>query len=116
MRLDARSGGVGDADAERAGDGRHRPGPRPPVRRGVGSGRGAAPSTTLPRLLGLGDGPFRVGDHHRLVSELARRFAGVRLDARRGAVLESLVPAILEQKVTGEEARRAWRGLIAVAR
>ena len=27
--------------------------------------------------------------------------------------MESLVPAILEQKVTGDAARRAWRGLIA---
>ena len=49
--------------------------------------------------------------HHRLVDQLARRFPGVRL-TRTGAVLESLVPAILEQKVTGDEARRAWRGLV----
>ena len=60
----------------------------------------------LPRALGLDDGPFRVGDHHRVVTELARRFPGVRL-TRTTAVLESLVPAILEQKVTGDEARRA---------
>ena len=31
---------------------------------------------------------------------------------RSGAVFESLVPGILEQKVTGEEARRAFRGLV----
>ena len=31
---------------------------------------------------------------------------------RTEAVLESLIPAILEQKVTGDEARRAWRALI----
>src|ERR1700712_3227329 len=29
-----------------------------------------------------------------------------------GLVMESLVPAILEQKVTGQEARRAWRMLL----
>ena len=66
----------------------------------------------LPRVLGLDTGPLRVANHHRLVSELARRFSGVRL-TRTEAVLEALVPAILEQKVTGEEARRAWRSMIA---
>ena len=58
---------------------------------------------------------MRVANHHRLVSELARRFPGVRL-TRTEAVIEALVPAILEQKVTGEEARRAWRSLIARVR
>ena len=68
--------------------------------------------STVPALLGL-DRPWGpVADHHRLVRDLARRFAGVRL-TRTGAVMESLVPAILEQKVTGGEARRAWRTLIA---
>ena len=47
----------------------------------------------------------------RLVAQLARRFPGVRIP-RTGAVMESLVPAILEQKVTGEEARRALLGLV----
>jgi 3-methyladenine DNA glycosylase/8-oxoguanine DNA glycosylase len=66
----------------------------------------------VPALLGL-DRPWGpIGHHHRLVRDLARRFAGVRL-TRTGAVMESLVPAILEQKVTGDEARRAWRTLIA---
>jgi len=66
----------------------------------------------LPRVLGLDTGPWDVADHHRLVSDLARRHRGVRL-TRTEAVLDSLVPAILEQKVTGQEARRAWRGLVA---
>ena len=66
----------------------------------------------VPALLGLERTPGPIGDHHRLVNELARRFPGVRPTAT-GAVLESLVPAILEQKVTGDEARRAWRRLIA---
>jgi 3-methyladenine DNA glycosylase/8-oxoguanine DNA glycosylase len=65
----------------------------------------------LPTLLGLGDGPFAVADHHRVVTELARRARGLRLP-RSEAVLEALVPAILEQKVTGDEARRAWRSVI----
>jgi 3-methyladenine DNA glycosylase/8-oxoguanine DNA glycosylase len=66
----------------------------------------------LPRVLGLATGPFRVADHHPLVTELARRHRGVRL-TRTEAVLDALIPAILEQKVTGQEAHRAWRGLIA---
>lgn len=65
----------------------------------------------LPRVLGLDGGPWRLADHHRLVSELARRQPGVRL-TRTGAVLDALIPAILEQKVTGQEAHRAWRGLV----
>ncbi len=65
----------------------------------------------LPRMLGLGAGPFVLGDHHPLVTGLARRSPGLRL-LRTEAVLESLVPAILEQKVTGDEARRAWRAVI----
>ncbi len=45
------------------------------------------------------------------IAALARRRPGVRV-LRTGAVLESLVPAILEQKVTGAEAHRAWRALV----
>jgi len=47
-----------------------------------------------------------------LIGELDRRFQGLRI-GRTGAVLEALVPAILEQKVIGIEARRAYRGIIA---
>ncbi len=46
-----------------------------------------------------------------LVRDLARRFPGVR-PTRTRAVMASLVPAILEQKVTGAAARRAWFDLI----
>ncbi|MFP5341804.1 MAG: DNA-3-methyladenine glycosylase family protein [Candidatus Limnocylindria bacterium] len=48
---------------------------------------------------------------HRLVDSLARTRPGLRISRSR-AVLDALVPAILEQKVTGEEARRAWQGLV----
>lgn len=58
--------------------------------------------------LGLSTPPWSVADAHPLVTQLARQFQGVRL-TRTGAVLDALVPAILEQKVTGGEARRAWR-------
>jgi 3-methyladenine DNA glycosylase/8-oxoguanine DNA glycosylase len=65
----------------------------------------------VPDLLGLHqDGPVLDGAHPT-VAHLARRYAGVRIP-RSGAVFQSLVPAILEQKVIGEEARRAWFELI----
>ena len=48
---------------------------------------------------------------HRLIAELDRRHPGIRF-GRTGAVLESLVPAILEQKVTGTEAWRGFRGIL----
>jgi 3-methyladenine DNA glycosylase/8-oxoguanine DNA glycosylase len=66
----------------------------------------------LPAFVGLDDdrGSFVPG-HHPLVRELDRRHRGIRL-GRTGAVLESLIPAVLEQKVTGTEAWRGFRGLI----
>ena len=65
----------------------------------------------LPGLLGLDDDPSALEPAHPLVAELARRLRGLRI-GRTGAVMEALVPAILEQKVTGREASRAYRGLI----
>ena len=65
-----------------------------------------------PALIGLDDD--RSGfepRHHPLIAELDRRHRGIRL-GRTGAVLEALVPAILEQKVTGTEAWRGLRGLV----
>src|SRR4029077_10970517 len=46
-----------------------------------------------------------------LLRELARHNPGLRF-GQTLAVMESLVPAIIEQKVTGNEAHRAWRGLV----
>jgi len=69
----------------------------------------------LPEFLGVGAERQSTGGlrdaPHPIVADLARRMPGVRIPAT-GAVLDALVPAILEQKVTGDEARRAWRGLI----
>ena len=48
--------------------------------------------------------------HHPLVARLARELTGLRL-SRSDAVFEALLPAILEQKVTGGEAFRSLRGL-----
>ncbi len=64
----------------------------------------------VPGLLGLHDGGPPIPAGHPLIAQLARRFPGVRIP-RTGAVIESLVPAILEQKVTSLEAHRALSGL-----
>jgi 3-methyladenine DNA glycosylase/8-oxoguanine DNA glycosylase len=65
-----------------------------------------------PALLGLDDDPRSLVPVHQAVAAAQRTVGPVRL-GRSERVIEALVPAILEQKVTGEEARRAYRGLIA---
>ena len=64
--------------------------------------------------------PDLIGEHddwtgldvsgHPVLSEVRHRLPGLRL-TRTGRVLDSLVPACLEQRVTGPEAFRAWRQL-----
>ncbi|MDQ1672431.1 MAG: hypothetical protein QOC98_993 [Frankiaceae bacterium] len=66
----------------------------------------------VPDLLGARDQTATLVLEHPLLRDLARRHAGVRL-TRTGRVFEALVPAVLEQKVTGIEAFRAWRWLVA---
>lgn len=65
----------------------------------------------LPTLLGAKDTPEAFVPRHRLLHGAHRRNPGLRL-TRTGLVLESLIPAILEQKVTSDEAYRAWRLLL----
>ncbi|WP_052852420.1 DNA-3-methyladenine glycosylase family protein [Streptomyces avicenniae] len=65
----------------------------------------------LPALLGADDAPEAFTAHHPLVAQAHRRHGGLRL-VRTGLVLESLVPTVLEQRVTTEEAYRAWRLLL----
>ncbi len=67
----------------------------------------------VPALIRLDADPETIPAGHPLIADLARRHPGVRIP-RTAAVIESLVPAILEQKVTSEEARRALTGLIRV--
>jgi 3-methyladenine DNA glycosylase/8-oxoguanine DNA glycosylase len=62
-------------------------------------------------LMGEQDDPAKFAPRTPLLRELQRRFAGVRM-TRTGAVFEALVPAVVEQKVTGIEARRAYRHLV----
>jgi hypothetical protein len=65
----------------------------------------------LPGMLGAGDDRAGFAPAHPLLRELSARHPGVRI-GRSGRVLEALVPAVLEQKVVGAEARRAWRYLL----
>ena len=68
-----------------------------------------------PSMAGLLDDPAgldAIASRHPLIRDLARHNPGLRFP-RTLAVMESLVPAIIEQKVTGNEAHRAWRGLVA---
>jgi 3-methyladenine DNA glycosylase/8-oxoguanine DNA glycosylase len=66
---------------------------------------------SLPGLLGAADRPETFRPVHPLLRELAVRFAGLRI-GRSGRMWEALVPAVLEQKVVGLEAFRAWRLLL----
>ena len=66
---------------------------------------------SLPLLLGEDDDPAGFVPRHEVVRESARRHPGWRVP-RTGLVMESLVPAILEQKVTGAESWRSWRELL----
>ncbi|MEU5720022.1 DNA-3-methyladenine glycosylase 2 family protein [Streptomyces sp. NPDC020403] len=65
----------------------------------------------LPALLGEGDAPDAFRPRHRLLALTHHRRPGLRL-LRTGLVMESLIPSILEQKVTTDEAYRAWRLLV----
>ena len=64
----------------------------------------------VPALLGADDRPEEFVAHHPLVAEAHRRMPGLRFGATR-RVWDQLFPAVLEQKVTGVEARRSWREL-----
>ncbi|WP_369366657.1 DNA-3-methyladenine glycosylase [Streptomyces sp. CG4] len=65
----------------------------------------------LPELLGAADEPEAFVPRHRVVALSRHRQPGLRL-TRTGLVLESLIPSVLEQKVTTDEAYRAWRLLV----
>ena len=69
----------------------------------------------LPALLGEDDDDtgFEPG-LHPVVAGLARRLGRVRL-GRTGAVWEALLPAVLEQRITGTEAWRNYRRLVRAA-
>ncbi len=67
-----------------------------------------------PELVGAHDDPgdfAALAAGYPLVRTLLARYHAIRL-GRTGRVLEALVPAIIEQKVTGEEARSAFVALV----
>ena len=66
---------------------------------------------TLPALLGADDDASDFCPEEPTIAELHRRVPHLRL-GRTGRVLEALIPAVLEQRVYGLDARRAWRRLV----
>jgi len=68
----------------------------------------------VPALLGADDDWSGLALHtHPALAEVRRRNPGMRL-SRSGLIIEALVPAIIEQKVTTLEAHRAWYRLIRI--
>ncbi|GAA1918861.1 DNA-3-methyladenine glycosylase family protein [Nocardioides hwasunensis] len=65
----------------------------------------------LPALLGADDDPSGFVAHHPQVAEGLKRHRHWRLGGT-GLVMESLVPSILEQKVTGKQAFGSFRELV----
>jgi 3-methyladenine DNA glycosylase/8-oxoguanine DNA glycosylase len=64
-----------------------------------------------PELLGDHDDPAAFDPGDRRMRDLHRRNPGLRI-CRSKLVIESLVPAVLEQKVTAIEAHRSYRKLV----
>jgi 3-methyladenine DNA glycosylase/8-oxoguanine DNA glycosylase len=64
-----------------------------------------------PELLGGSDDISSFRPRHPAIRGLARSLSGLRL-CRSNDVLGTLVPTILEQKVTGTGARRSYRGIV----
>ncbi|MGZ6788049.1 MAG: DNA-3-methyladenine glycosylase family protein [Nocardioidaceae bacterium] len=65
----------------------------------------------VPALLGAEDDPSGFAPEHPVLVEAWRRHPHWRL-TRTGLVMEALVPAIIEQKVTGQEAFAGFRHLV----
>jgi 3-methyladenine DNA glycosylase/8-oxoguanine DNA glycosylase len=62
-------------------------------------------------VAGANDHPEELIPRHRVIAELVHRLPGLRLPATLRP-FEALLPAICEQKVTGAEARTAFRGIV----
>jgi 3-methyladenine DNA glycosylase/8-oxoguanine DNA glycosylase len=65
----------------------------------------------IPDLLGARDDPAGFAPEHPLLADTLRRHPGVRIPRTR-MVFDAVLPSILEQKVTGHEARRSYRDLL----
>ncbi len=66
---------------------------------------------SMPDLLGARDSVDGFVPRHRVLSDMHRAHPGIRVP-RSGLVMDSLIPAILEQKVTGRQAHEAWKFLL----
>jgi 3-methyladenine DNA glycosylase/8-oxoguanine DNA glycosylase len=65
----------------------------------------------LPAMLGADDDVSGFEPHHDVIAAAWRRHPHWRL-GRTGLVMEALVPTIIEQKITGQEAFSAFRTLV----
>jgi 3-methyladenine DNA glycosylase/8-oxoguanine DNA glycosylase len=84
----------------------------PMVVRARAWGPGAAAAVAgAPALIGEDDRPENFVARHPILRRLQRTHPGLRLP-RSGRVFHALVPSILEQKVTGTEAFRAYAALL----
>lgn len=66
---------------------------------------------SVPAMLGCDDDPTGFDPTHRVLADAHRRKPHWRV-CRTGLVMEALVPAIIEQKVTGQEAFSGFRLLV----
>lgn len=66
----------------------------------------------VPAFVGMDDRPELLEPRHPVVAGLQRRARGLRI-GRTSRVLEAAVPAVLEQKITGNEAWRVFRKMVA---
>jgi 3-methyladenine DNA glycosylase/8-oxoguanine DNA glycosylase len=64
-----------------------------------------------PELVGAHDGEDCFESRHPVVAQLRRRLPGLRI-GRSKAVVEALVPTVLEQKVQGTQAKRSYARLV----
>ena len=75
-------------------------------------GTGAAEfAEALPAMLGADDDATGFSPDEPTIAAAHRRVPHLRL-GRTGRVLESLIPAVLEQRVSGKDSFRAWRLLV----
>jgi 3-methyladenine DNA glycosylase/8-oxoguanine DNA glycosylase len=75
-------------------------------------GGGAAEfADTLPGMLGADDDPDGFQPTEPTIAAAHRRAPHLRI-GRTGRVLEALIPAVLEQRVSGKDSFRSWRLLV----
>ena len=68
-------------------------------------------AAALPALVGEDDDEAGFEPREPVVARLRKRLPGLRI-GRSGAVVEALVPTIIEQKVVGLEAKKSYAGLV----